>query len=611
MKAYAGSWGDSSAPQLIIENRAVTLDYARDNQRGYTGPIAGNSERDHSRAPRTDWLCDACGCQNFARRNECYKCSRAKGDNATTLSSITHGEPMVDPTVATETPSTTLVAKGLPPLATEEQIAEMFRQYALVSNVLIMRDWATNISRGIAFVEFHGVEHATHVKNQTGDLKIGNHLIKVGYARPGYLNYFQKQTTAATTGNPYAMAAMQAAQWSSNNVYQPPAASRAPPAVANATAAGAVAGSTSKSWPPNFDTAGAAYHFQPQSGCFLDPVSQYYYCPRSKTYYNAVSGEYFRHVGGTDPDNTFKKVLIPEPSANDTASGSPSSSVPSSGTLPKGKRKPVSMNLGSVKLKAKTPPVVTAVIESKSQPAADSVPATLLTSTNSSAFAKMSEDVMKWQERMREERESEALSVTPPSSSSPGIVSSDVDGVQTQPICLLCRRQFPSVEVLRRHERESNLHAQNVAKAKAEGAKYRDRASERRELHPAEEVKPEDLPPEPVRNANIMSSKTPIDAVPVSVDKDDMNPGNALLRQMGWKEGKGLGKEGEGKVVPVALDAKVSGSSLAPGEKTGVGASDRVSNLAYGDAREYKESLYRAKKARFDSVVAKEGKPSG
>jgi hypothetical protein len=34
-------------------------------------------------------------------------------------------------------------------------------------------------------------------------------------------------------------------------------------------------------------------------------------------------------------------------------------------------------------------------------------------------------------------------------------------------VCLICQRQFPSVEVLRRHEQESKLHADNLAKLAA------------------------------------------------------------------------------------------------------------------------------------------------
>jgi hypothetical protein len=61
----AGSCGDSTAPQLIIENRAVTLDYARDEPgQGYQGSAPRGGMDGRSTAPRastikTDWLCDS------------------------------------------------------------------------------------------------------------------------------------------------------------------------------------------------------------------------------------------------------------------------------------------------------------------------------------------------------------------------------------------------------------------------------------------------------------------------------------------------------------------------------------------------------------------------
>ena len=38
---------------------------------------------------------------------------------------------------------------------------ELFRQFAVVKSVFIVRDWATGASRGLAFLEFHSVEHAS------------------------------------------------------------------------------------------------------------------------------------------------------------------------------------------------------------------------------------------------------------------------------------------------------------------------------------------------------------------------------------------------------------------------------------------------------------------
>jgi RNA recognition motif-containing protein len=70
---------------------------------------------------------------------------------------------------------------------------EMFRQYAVVVNVHLMRDWSTGMSRGIAFVEFQSVEHAAHTKSMTQQIRMGSTYLKVGFARPGYEKFFQQQ----------------------------------------------------------------------------------------------------------------------------------------------------------------------------------------------------------------------------------------------------------------------------------------------------------------------------------------------------------------------------------------------------------------------------------
>ncbi|CAE6525450.1 unnamed protein product [Rhizoctonia solani] len=138
--------------------------------------------------------------------------------------------------------------------------------------------------------------------------------------------------------------------------------------------------------------------------------------------------------------------------------------------------------------------------------------------------------------------------------------------------CLLCSKKFKSIDMLKRHSNESELHKTNLgkpelvesAKSKIEAArqaaggekpKYRDRAAERRVAlrqpdHPmpepgqgqadkkrkwAEGPPPPALPPPP----------------PVQPGKDENNVGNKLLKKMGWSEGVGLGSGGEGRVNPI------------------------------------------------------------
>jgi hypothetical protein len=80
----------------------------------------------------------------------------------------------------------------------------------------------------------------------------------------------------------YAAAALQAAQWSSS--YNPgtvtPQHIAVPPKVKS-------------TWPLLFETNGASYVFQQQSGLFYDSLQRYFYCPKSKQYYNEMDGTYW------------------------------------------------------------------------------------------------------------------------------------------------------------------------------------------------------------------------------------------------------------------------------------------------------------------------------
>lgn len=221
-------------------------------------------------------------------------------------------------------------------------------------------------------------------------------------------------------------------------------------------------------------------------------------------------------------------------------------------------------------------------------------------------------------------------------------------------VCLLCRRQFANTEQLQRHEKESKLHAENLAKklqnetksqlqsqssvttttAAAAEIVYRDRASERRATHG------QSLNPEPLfkrrssrsrsrsrerprdtdrdrermmrrmdtdkdrdrhsdrRNSGGGSSKGDIAGSVTAVFEDASNPGNQMLRKLGWQEGRGLGKDGSGVRDPVSLKSQDSNV------KTGVGSTmtSSIPPIEYGEGRVYKDSLLRAAKARYDQI---------
>ena len=220
--------------------------------------------------------------------------------------------------------------------------------------------------------------------------------------------------------------------------------------------------------------------------------------------------------------------------------------------------------------------------------------------------------------------------------------------------CLLCRRQFATPEQLLRHERESKLHKDNMilaVKAASDDLArqlvahsasssdavehssqdnvqesssnipegYRDRASERRETHrPSDETgtiyrdrergrerRKEENNNNDNKDYKKNNQKHEIESQPVpsSSLQDISNPGNQMLRKMGWNEGQGLGKGGTGveESVGVLLASDINSNS---GKRIqGIGVTQvQQTKLYHGSGREYKESLLRAAKARYDQV---------
>lgn len=316
-------------------------------------------------------------------------------------------------------------------------------------------------------------------------------------------------------------------------------------------------------FPPPFETHGGAYVFQAQSGCFFEPSTAFYYCPKSKLYYNSHEGTYFRYSPGADPPYISFEPPLPfdkeEPVVATVDLEAP--------------RKPVSLSLGPKSSKPKVP-------------------------------VKLTQDISKWQERQKELAEAAPEKKTDeevPELKIP-VFNSDKaeekDGKEKVIACLLCRRQFKTTEQLARHEKESKLHADNLAKKAAEEVKYRDRASERRALHGSSNVPILDMqverPPTigveffPV-NPMVLQAQPASSAVPIS----EGNTGNALLRKMGW-DGDGLGKDNQGISVPVGLEEPKQ-------DKGGLGSKNAAhSSWEYATTEDYRKSVRDAARARFN-----------
>ncbi|KAI0303375.1 hypothetical protein B0F90DRAFT_1911376 [Multifurca ochricompacta] len=146
--------------------------------------------------------------------------------------------------------------------------------------------------------------------------------------------------------------------------------------------------------------------------------------------------------------------------------------------------------------------------------------------------------------------------------------------------CLLCARQFKSLDQLKKHNKESDLHMRNFkdsnlrelargkAKAVAEAntsaqtvPKYRDRASERRVMHNQPEVPLPEAVDDKRKQKRAAEGPTRLPTPPPP-----------LLRMMGWKEGTGLGADGDGRVDPVQTAIYASGVGLGASKGKEVGS---------------------------------------
>lgn len=160
--------------------------------------------------------------------------------------------------------------------------------------------------------------------------------------------------------------------------------------------------------------------------------------------------------------------------------------------------------------------------------------------------------------------------------------------------CLLCKRRFPSADVLTKHKTMSDLHKQNLVefRKKAELMPqpngYRDRAAERRMKFGEDEpvirkrYEPQDVMPPP------MPSAPPPNVVDTI--------GGKMLQKMGWSEGRGLGKTEQGRIAPIEAEQRPALVGL--GQKRGI--------YTPTPGETYRDTVKKLMIARYKEVVGQE-----
>mmetsp|Transcript_340 Transcript_340/g.762 ORF Transcript_340/g.762 Transcript_340/m.762 type:complete len:378 (-) Transcript_340:442-1575(-) len=359
---------------------------------------------------------------------------------------------------------------------------------------------------------------------------------------------------------------------------------------------------------------------------FYEPFSDFFYDPKTKLYYGNAKKKYFRYDGDAEGGKgRFRPIGGEEGNGGEGGGGDAVSGVataalgggestknatPTPGSAVESKPEKVELKPKiAISLKTTIPPKdsnttvkslneVAAMEKTKLQKKVVQRKESTLSAGETNAagihqpLKKHAKDMDKWSERVREMRdETDAkCDVVPPPSSKK--IKTTASG---QPICVLCRRKFPTLEKLRQHEKLSALHKENLAKKAAKDADaaaarkkrtessadtYRDRTKERRLMHGgslganpdstsshAEALLAHSLN----NNGNSSAERKVAEAIrPEDTLNNDANVGNKLLQKLGWKSGETLGR----------TNGNLNADGMAGGNGGGAGRKDDVaSNL--------------------------------
>ncbi|MCJ8729342.1 hypothetical protein PDJAM_G00105020 [Pangasius djambal] len=363
---------------------------------------------------------------------------------------------------------------------------------------------------------------------------------------------------------------------------------------------------------PNSDAKTSApdtstYQFDESSGYYYDPQTGLYYDPNTHYYYNSYTQQYLYW-------DSEKQAYVP---ATDYSSTASSSSTPAKESKEK-KEKPKSktaqqiakdmerwaksLNKQKENFKSSFQPISQ---EERKEAAAADAGFTLFEKKQAGGLERLVSEAVKTSE---EESSSSKMGLvaaysgdSEPEETPEGEEKEDKLTDWKKMACLLCRRQFPSKEALIRHQQLSDLHKQNLEvhrrsklseaeleelERKETEMKYRDRAAERREKYGIPE------PPAPKKWKFTQPAPVVNYEQPTKDGLNSDNIGNKMLQAMGWKEGKGLGRNQQGITAPIEAQMRTKGAGLGT----------KGSNYTLSASDTYKDAVRKAMFARFTEI---------
>ncbi|KAG5227360.1 RNA-binding protein [Salix suchowensis] len=268
---------------LVVDGRKLFFEYSSKPTGGAGGPFAQDKSGQHRKITvPSDWMCNICGCVNFARRTSCFQCNEPRTDDSPPADIALSNPPSLGKKGFEAGPTHVLVVRGLDENADEEMLRYEFSKHAPIKDLRLVRDKFTHVSRGFAFVHFHSVKDATKALDATNgtSLEKNGQILRVAYAK----SILGPGTSGPSPSSSLAAAAIEAAAFS----LQYDAVGWAPKEY-NPDDNQSAGGQEQASGEITAQKDGSA----PQSGFVWDEASGYYYDAASGFYFDGNTGLYY------------------------------------------------------------------------------------------------------------------------------------------------------------------------------------------------------------------------------------------------------------------------------------------------------------------------------
>ena len=418
-----------------------------------------------------------------------------------------------------------------------------------IKSIRIPKDAVYNIPRGVCFLELHTTTEAIQLNAMM--VSMDTRFLADSQSTPLFISYAKRNSaslqTAAVASNA-ASVALAAAQWT--NQTDTFATSHTIPTV---TVNGAVY--------PKYPTPDPSkFQHEETSGYYYDPTTTLYYDKKSTYYYNSTNQQYLYWC-------SIHETYLPVDAAAQTSSASKKSE--SQDKKPKGGQDKVKtakkiakdMEKWAKTLNQKSAKAISSfseLIPSKSPAVPDASKSSYKPSFTPTV---QPEKVLEVKDPVQEIRKR-----------SQTIEDELIDGDKL--LCLLCKRQFSSRDQLCKHKEKSDLHKSNlkqllITKLSEEEMElldksdetYIDRAEERRKKWGGTGDVSKNVEKE--KYLQEMAIKESFSSVRSADTKiDESNKGNKMLKAMGWTEGQGLGKTGQGRSEIIQVSGNKDGAGL-------------------------------------------------